>query len=394
MHAIADPVQVKIVDGTARRTARWKRNRLGEDIEGGERKIKNRKNTGGSELSTSFFPLKPFFPPLMPKRLRQGLVAPQPVAHPAPILEQPIVVPPGRDRLPISRDVLLHHILPFLTPANVECLGRVNKQHKKLAQLFCTSVFPRLEFGRDKEWVEALTTEDVLWYYRLVVHMEKSGNNGKQTRAIVVPKSIAKELFRITPAQVDALPGAIVRNNPHFSRAAPMVLVPLASAFEACIKRHKSVAGLHEYIVTLTHRKKQRVVNARASQVERQAQLTQALTAKGLHQRNDSNLCQQWLDKSSQVARTWTLEAVVQRCCQVHFLHNYCPEFKTALQQLRTAKHDDYEYLSENWHDGDAHDQYHEEWDDFDFVREAESRCVPHIVTYPLDGAWPWQQEA
>jgi len=91
----------------------------------------------------------------------------------------------------------------------------------------------------------------------------------------------------------------------------------------------------------------------------------------------------------------WTTERVVRRYCEVRFLFDHCPRFVAIMDELKQEKEDDLNDLRANWHDSDAHEMYHDTWDDMDFVATAEKRVLREgAIQFPENGNWPWMHKA
>lgn len=248
----------------------------------------------------------------------------KPKMFPRPDDEAMLLLPLSRKSLPIIKDVLMKHILPFLIPEEVERTGKVSRSHRDTVKEYCSTVFPKREF-QGTELFSKLKADDFLWYHRLLAHLGK--------HYMYMTRTDAKNVFRVTDTQCKAIPNSISKNKTYFGNSSPMILLPVKELFKACIDRHKNVKGLADYRQTLLARKLKREEKCLKFKIDRPKQMQKALEDQGLTLRDDSRLCREWIAGSSEIARTWTLEAVVRRCCEVRFLFDYCAPFQVAIKK-------------------------------------------------------------
>jgi len=112
---------------------------------------------------------------------------------------------------------------------------------------------------------------------------------------------------------------------------------------------------------------------------KRKAELIQALAKYRLQLRNDSKLCQKYIDntinhqsRSVPLHRNWTLDQVVERMCQMHFLYNYANMDRC----LEKAKSQQEEELEAGY------------FPDISIFEEAEMLALEATNGYPDN--WPW----
>lgn len=152
-----------------------------------------------------------------------------------------------------------------------------------------------------------------------------------------VCKSTAKNVYRVTENQLNAMSSELVR-NPRYRSAAPMQIFELRDVMDACFKRHGSLEGLESYEQKLKHRRSIRRARPSPEMYEleedsddvssevslegsdiRRGELRRALEEHGLTLREDSVLCNQFVKRGQN-----GLDFVVEKMAQAKYLHEYC----------------------------------------------------------------------
>ena len=176
-----------------------------------------------------------------------------------------------------------------------------------------------------------------------------------------ITQSKAIGYYRISKKDLENLSCCFVA-NPHFRCAAEMKLYLFADIIPLVIKKFKSITKLMEYNKKLKDRPK------RVSPFEKRAKmLADSLAKRGLELRNDSKLCNKYIQGQSD----FSIEYIVQRMCQMKYLHEYM-DFK----KFEKMAQDDYDY----------DDDY-----DISFIDFVESYALKTLPggKYPL--VFPWE---
>jgi len=118
----------------------------------------------------------------------------------------------------------------------------------------------------------------------------------------------------------------IVRRNPHYRSAAPMCLYILRDIIREAYLKHGGAAGLaaaraksEVRKARLRETKMAKEEQKHAKRQQRKEELVAALTARGLHFRNDSTVCEEYINETS----TKSLQTVVDIMHEMNFYFNH-----------------------------------------------------------------------
>ena len=165
------------------------------------------------------------------------------------------------------------------------------------------------------------------------------------------------------------------RNNPN------CVLYKLSDVIKIFCTKHdldkNDVIGIKNKINELHELKKQKQVERKQKIQEnktimsnkRKNKLKNALEQYGLQLRDDSKLCQGYIDGS---IKDWTIDGIVKRMCQMKYLYDYC--------DMDDCYVEAYEKQQEEYDDGYFHD--------CSILDQAESIALEKHGDYPK--VWPW----
>ena len=106
--------------------------------------------------------------------------------------------------------------------------------------------------------------------------------------------------------------------------------------------------------------------------VKRKKSLEDELAKYNLVLRDDSNLCQGYINGS---IKDWSLDQIVNRMCQMHYLYNYT-DMEKYLEEART---DYYETIKAGY------------FPDCSIQEDAELKAVGPLNNYPV--VWPWMEK-
>jgi hypothetical protein len=81
--------------------------------------------------------------------------------------------------------------------------------------------------------------------------------------------------------------------------------------------------------------------------VDRKQELIQAMNKVGLKVRHDSRLCQKYINYK--LDNTWTLDKVVNMCCEMEWLFNYTNYKQLLDEKLYDSKHQHQHQPKEEW---------------------------------------------
>lgn len=213
---------------------------------------------------------------------------------------------------------------------------------------------------KTKKKLNSYSNDDLSW---LLSQMDDSD---------MMAQSNANSVYSVPVSKLQTLAYEQVA-NPHYRRAAPMKLYNRIDVIRLCFERHGNVQLLKTYQSKLADRPSKRIET-------RSEILSKALAKCGLQVRSDSALCSQFISAKLALSK---LDWIVEKMAQMKFCHEYSEEFKKNLEEIQQQKNSDFEYLEANWHDSDAHHEYHRDWDGVSLVDIASQGIV-----YPK--IWPW----
>ncbi|CAO3664728.1 unnamed protein product [Umbelopsis vinacea] len=153
-----------------------------------------------------------------------------------------------------------------------------------------------------------------------------------------VTKSTAKEIYKLTDMDLDELYVTYVR-NPHYRTAAPMHLYDKEDVIRLARQAHGGDVGI-KAARTATSTRGRAIRDTRRLQVEsRTTLLTERLEQAGLTLREDSRLCQQYIDNGhrdvDEIVTTMKEMAWYFRC--------------TDYESLRVTYEEEYDYGDRSW---------------------------------------------
>ena len=157
----------------------------------------------------------------------------------------------------------------------------------------------------------------------------------KKDENTMICKSTAKSEYSLNDGDLDDLDYTPV-NNPHYRSASEMILYNKLDIKNKFCEKYKITwdkidLKIAELKLLKLDKKTIRVKKREEKTQSNREKLINALSDHGLELRTDSKLCQQYIDGE---LTEWTLEAVVQRMCQMKYLYDYC-DMDQAYQEAR-----------------------------------------------------------
>jgi hypothetical protein len=140
----------------------------------------------------------------------------------------------------------------------------------------------------------------------------------------LICKTNAKTSYHLTEKDLAKITNWFEATNPHFKCASNMKLCTQADARRVACRKYECTNGeLDEICENMTKQKKNnRMMEPQNLKREiRRLELVNALSCKGLELSSDSKLCDGYIDGT---ITNWTVDAIVERMCQVKYLFDYC----------------------------------------------------------------------
>jgi len=156
-----------------------------------------------------------------------------------------------------------------------------------------------------------------------------------------IVKTRAKTEYCLSDKQLEQLPGPLHAVNPHYRTGPSMLLYLEADCRQLAHRLWGGPEQLKEKLKKRTdsrQNRRQTIAEARAS---RRQTLSAALRAVGLQIREDSQLCQGYIDDTLE---DWSLNAIVAMMVEMHWLFNYTPYKKALDLSVEASARDIYEY--------------------------------------------------
>lgn len=185
-------------------------------------------------------------------------------------------------------------------------------------------------------------------------------------------KSVAKADYFLTDKDLAPLVYTSVPRRGRFHDYVLYNLSDIVTVF--CDKYHISNTDIVAKQTELAEQKKlakeKRAIKSKTKEIYRKKELEEALAKYKLTLRDDSSLCQGYIDGS---IRDWTLDKIVNRMCQMKYLFDYCNMdscLEQAYQEQRDERRAGY-------------------YPDMSVFEQAELIALRH-KSYP--DTWPWME--
>ena len=162
------------------------------------------------------------------------------------------------------------------------------------------------------------------------------------------------------------------KRNPHKS-AAPMKLFTIRDLRLASLRKHGSFEALHAHREKKAAKASKAKVTRNVNKADRKLTLVHFLNNLGLELRNDSALCQQFINIG--VVDGWNEKKIAERMAQMHWLHNYT-KYTTYIDNNRKI----YREMDDRWDTEEIRDM-------------AEAEALSNSgVNGEFPTVWPWMR--
>lgn len=109
-------------------------------------------------------------------------------------------------------------------------------------------------------------------------------------------------------------------------------------------------------------------------QMKRKQLLVNALQEQGLELRNDSVLCEQYIEGDSGILKEWSINSIVERMCEMKYLYDYCHMHS----MLDEAYHEQKEEREQGY------------YPDMSVAELAEMKALEKYSNNKYPNPWPW----
>lgn len=140
----------------------------------------------------------------------------------------------------------------------------------------------------------------------------------------LICKTIAKTSYHLTEKDLTKISTWYEVQNPHYRRASNMKLCTITDVRKVARQKYKCIDKELDKICESLTEQKENKKNMHPENIKReirQFELVNALQSKGLKLRPDSKLCYGYIEGT---ITDWTIDAIVERMCQVKYLFDYC----------------------------------------------------------------------
>ncbi len=166
----------------------------------------------------------------------------------------------------------------------------------------------------------------------------------KEEKEELVCKSVAKNTYFLTDKDIEHL-NFEYRCNRVF-RSSPFVLYKKDEIIKVFCDKYnispKEIDVTIEHLLELKAEKRERrVANKERKSANRKELLTIELNNKGLELREDSVLCQSYIDGT--LENGWTIPGIVKRMCKMKYLFEYC-DMDAAIEEAKEYMRGEIEY--------------------------------------------------
>jgi hypothetical protein len=154
-------------------------------------------------------------------------------------------------------------------------------------------------------------------------------NCSRNEKYELICKTKAKKEYHMKDDDLEDLK-FIVKKNPHCKNGSEMVLYSKCDVISACKEKYNvsKENNLEDFLKELDKgsaiRGKKMIASRNNKKNERLNNLVTALENVGLELRNDSKLCDGYIDGVLGKNDGWTIPTIVNRMCQMKYLYEYC----------------------------------------------------------------------
>jgi hypothetical protein len=152
----------------------------------------------------------------------------------------------------------------------------------------------------------------------------------------LICKSIAKKEYYLTEKELEEIE-SFTAQNPHYKSGSEMTLFRESDIQEAFCEKYnvEDIDGINDKKEELEEERKEKSIRIKAGKankkINRRIELIEALDSFDLKLREDSKLCQGYIDGT---ITDWSIPQIVNRMCQMKYLYDYC-DMDSAYEEAR-----------------------------------------------------------